>query len=68
MFFETYKDAKKKFRWRLKARNGKILASGEAFETEIARDNSIALVRQCAEAPIKAGKAPTRKPAKPKTV
>lgn len=68
MFFETYKDTKKKFRWRLKARNGKILASGEGFETEIARDNSIALVRQCGNAPVKPGKTPTQKPAKPKIV
>jgi len=33
--FEIYKDASGKFRWRLKAPNGEIIASsGEAFESK----------------------------------
>ena len=33
--YEIYKDASQKFRWRLKAPNGEIIASsGEAFESK----------------------------------
>ena len=32
--FEIYKDAAQKFRWRLKAPNGEIIASGEAYESK----------------------------------
>lgn len=33
MKFEIYKDRKKEWRWRLKARNGKIIAvSGEGYK------------------------------------
>ena len=32
--FELYKDAKGEFRFRLKARNGEIIAVGEAYESK----------------------------------
>jgi uncharacterized protein YegP (UPF0339 family) len=32
--FEIYKDTAEKFRWRLKAANGEIIASGEAYEAK----------------------------------
>ncbi len=32
--FEIYKDAAEKFRFRLKAPNGEIIASGEAYESK----------------------------------
>lgn len=54
MFFETYTDRKKQFRWRLKARNGKILASGESYEKVINRDKAIAIIDGGRGLPIKA--------------
>jgi uncharacterized protein YegP (UPF0339 family) len=32
--YEIYKDAAQKFRWRLKAPNGEVIASGEAYESK----------------------------------
>ncbi|TQL67783.1 hypothetical protein FB381_1666 [Nocardioides albertanoniae] len=32
--FEVYEDKAGKFRWRLKAGNGEIVASGEAYESK----------------------------------
>jgi len=32
--FEVYKDKAGKFRWRLKAGNGEVVASGEAYESK----------------------------------
>ncbi|UCE96120.1 MAG: YegP family protein [Candidatus Bathyarchaeota archaeon] len=32
--YEIYKDAAGKFRWRLKAPNGEIIASSEAYESK----------------------------------
>jgi len=32
--YEIYKDAALKFRWRLKAPNGEIIASSEAYESK----------------------------------
>ena len=32
--YEIYKDAAQKFRWRLKAPNGEIIASSEAYESK----------------------------------
>ena len=32
--FEIYKDSAGKFRWRLKAPNSEIIASGEAYESK----------------------------------
>ena len=31
--YEIYKDAAQKFRWRLKATNGEVIATGEAYES-----------------------------------
>jgi uncharacterized protein YegP (UPF0339 family) len=44
--FELYKDAKGKFRFRLKASNGQIIAVGEAYESNAAAKNGIASVQK----------------------
>ncbi len=44
--FELYKDAKGKFRFRLKAANGEIIAVGEAYESKAAAKNGIASVQK----------------------
>ena len=44
--FELYKDAKGKFRFRLKAGNGDIIAVGEAYETKANANNGIASVQK----------------------
>ncbi len=41
MKFEMYKDPSGQYRWRLKARNGEIIASGEAYRN---REDCIAAV------------------------
>jgi len=44
--FEIYKDAAGKFRWRLKAPNGEIIASsGEAYESRDSCKNGIQSVK-----------------------
>ena len=44
--FELYKDAKGKYRFRLKASNGQIIAVGEAYESKAAAKNGIASVQK----------------------
>ena len=44
--FELYKDAKGKFRFRLKASNGQIIAVGEAYDSKAAAQNGIASVQK----------------------
>ncbi|QIM22037.1 YegP family protein [Phycicoccus sp. HDW14] len=44
--FEVYKDAGGKFRFRLKASNGQIIASGEAYETKASAMNGVASVQK----------------------
>lgn len=44
--FELYKDAKGKFRFRLKASNGQIIATGEAYETKASALKGIDSVRK----------------------
>ncbi|WP_377645172.1 YegP family protein [Oryzobacter terrae] len=44
--FELYKDASGKFRFRLKASNGQIIATGEAYESKAAAMNGIASVQK----------------------
>lgn len=44
--FEIYKDAAGKFRFRLKAPNGEIIASGEAYESKDGCRKGIASVRE----------------------
>jgi len=48
--FEIYTDAADKCRWRLKASNGEIIATGEAYETEVSCKNGIESVKK--NAPI----------------
>ena len=48
--FEIYKDAAGKFRFRLKAPNGEIIATGEAYESKDGCKNGIESVKK--NAPI----------------
>ena len=51
--FELYQDKADQFRFRLKARNGEIIATSEAYATKAACENGIESVRKNApEAPI----------------
>ena len=43
--FELYKDAGGKFRFRLKAGNGEIIASSEAYTSKAAAENGIQSVK-----------------------
>lgn len=43
--YEIYKDAAGKFRWRLKAPNGEIIASSEAYESKDSCKNGIHSVK-----------------------
>ena len=43
--FEIYKDAAEKFRWRLKAPNGEIIASSEAYESKDSCKNGVDSVK-----------------------
>ena len=44
--FELYKDNAGKFRFRLKASNGQIIAVGEAYESKAAAMNGIESVKK----------------------
>jgi len=48
--FEIYKDASEKFRFRLKAPNGEVIAVGEAYESKDGCKNVIESVQK--NAPI----------------
>ena len=48
--FEMYTDKAGKCRWRLKAANGEVIATSEAYESEAACKNGIASVKK--NAPI----------------
>jgi uncharacterized protein YegP (UPF0339 family) len=51
--FEVYKDAAGKFRFRLKAGNGEIIAVGEAYESKPGALNGIESIKKnAAEAEI----------------
>ena len=51
--FELFKDKAGKFRFRLKASNGQIIAVGEAYETKAAAKNGIESVKKnAADAPV----------------
>lgn len=43
--YEIYKDAAGKYRWRLKAPNSEIIASGEAYESKDGCKNGIQSVK-----------------------
>lgn len=51
MKFEIYK-VKKQWRWRLRAENGEIIASGEAYKNKSDCTKAIDLVTHCYEAVI----------------
>ena len=44
--FELYKDKGGKFRFRLKAGNGQIIAVSEAYESKASANNGIASIRK----------------------
>lgn len=44
--FELYKDKQDKFRFRLKAGNGEVIAVGEAYETRAGALNGIDSIRR----------------------
>jgi len=48
--FEIYKDQVGKFRWRLRAANGEVIASSEAYEAKAGCEKGIAAVKR--DAPI----------------
>jgi len=48
--FEVYKDKKGEFRFRLKAANGEIIATGESYPTKVAVQKGIASIKK--NAPI----------------
>ncbi|GAB3905506.1 YegP family protein [Kibdelosporangium lantanae] len=51
--FEVYKDASDKFRFRLKAGNGEIIAVGEAYESKAGVLNGIESIKKnAAEAEV----------------
>jgi uncharacterized protein YegP (UPF0339 family) len=51
--FEVYKDRSGKFRFRLKASNGQVVATGEAYETKAAAKKGCeSVVRAATAAPI----------------
>lgn len=51
--FIVYQDAKKEWRWRLIARNGRVIAdSAEGYDTKAACLNGILLVKASANAPV----------------
>lgn len=44
--FELYQDKSGKFRFRLKASNGQVIATGEAYETKASALNGIESVKK----------------------
>lgn len=44
--FEIYKDNVGKFRWRLRAPNGEIIAASEAYESKAGCEKGIASVKE----------------------
>ncbi|PXX11887.1 YegP family protein [Mycolicibacterium moriokaense] len=48
--FEIYKDKSSKFRFRLKAGNGEIIAVGEAYESKASAKNGVESVQKNAAA------------------
>ena len=47
--FEVYTDKSGKFRFRLKASNGQVVATGEAYETKAASRNGCEAVQRAAD-------------------
>jgi uncharacterized protein YegP (UPF0339 family) len=46
--FEIYKDKKGEFRFRLKSRNGEVVASGESYPTKALAKKGIGAVQRAA--------------------
>lgn len=44
--FEIYKDGQGEFRWRLRAANGEVIASGEGYTSKAGCKNGIESVRK----------------------
>ena len=47
--FEIYTHAAGKYRWRLRAKNGEIIASGESYISKAGCESGIEAVRTCAK-------------------
>lgn len=50
--FEVYRDTQGAFRWRLKAANGEIVASGEAYRSKAGALQAIEGVKRAAAAAV----------------
>ncbi len=51
--FEMYKDKAGKYRFRLKAGNGEVIAVGEAYESKAACENGIqSVIKNAADAKV----------------
>lgn len=61
MFFEKYRDSRREFRWRLKSRNGRIVASGESYKQEAKCDHAIELIKWLGDVPVKVVDKPSKK-------
>lgn len=46
--FEIFKDSRGEYRWRLKARNGEIVASSEGYTTKYSAQRSAQRVKEIA--------------------
>ena len=44
--FEIFKDAKEEFRWRLRAGNNEVIATGEGYTTKASCEKGIESVRK----------------------
>ncbi len=53
MYFEIYKDSTHQWRWRLKAANHEVIASGESYHNKSDCLHAITLVKSSLKAPIK---------------
>ena len=52
MKFEIYQDTARYWRWRLKAANGEVIASGEAYTTKSNCEYAVSLVKQSGTAQV----------------
>ncbi len=52
MKFQLYQDKKDEWRWRLRAANGKIIASGEGYKNKMDAVAAIDLVKRSGDAII----------------
>ena len=49
MSFEVYKDKAGQWRWRLKAANGQIIATGEGYKDKTGCEDAIASVKKTSQ-------------------